>query len=255
MRSTTLFAALLLLWNGGLLAQRMEATQPMGGLAAFQQLIEQELQYPRSALEVGIKGDVTVVVGVNSDGTVQAMQVWRQVCPECDAEALRLVRMIRWQPSTASEERGAADHYIVVTFDPAKYKRWQKARPSRESPVFDLPASDSLEVHAPRGLDTQVVPLVPKGNAGLGKFLADNMRYPEEAYRRSIEGIVKMQFVVEPSGSISNLVVLEELGGGCTAEAMRLVYKTPWAPGTKSGERVRSTSEVSIRFTLPQQRR
>lgn len=255
MRSKNLIIALFTLWSGSVTGQRMEATQPMGGLQAFQQLIEQELQYPRSALEVGIKGDVTVVVGVNADGTVQAMQVWRQVCPECDAEALRLVRMIRWQPSTASEERGSADHYIVVPFDPAKYKRWVKTRPARESPVFDLPASDSLGVYAPRGLDTQVVPLVPKGNAGFGKFLSDNMRYPEEAFRRSIEGVVKMQFVVEPSGSISNLVVLEELGGGCTAEAMRLVYKAPWAPGTKDGERVRSTSEVSIRFTLPQQRR
>lgn len=254
MRILTLIATTLLLALPAK-AQRMEATQPMGGLAAFQQLIEQELVYPVSALQVGIKGEVTVVVGVNSDGTVQGMQVWRSVCPECDAEALRLVRLICWQASTASEERGSADHYIVVPFDPAKYKRWLKARPQRESPVFELPAKDTLAVLAPKQLDTQVVPLVPKGNAGLGKFLADNMRYPEEAYRRSIEGVVKVQFTVEPSGSISNMVALEELGGGCTAEAMRLIYKTPWAPGTRGGERVRSVSEVSIRFTLPQQGR
>ncbi len=255
MRYTLLLTIFLLLGHGSLTAQRIEAAQPMGGLTAFQHLIEQELNYPRSALEVGIKGDVTVVVGVNGDGSVEAMQVWREVCPECDAEALRLVRLINWRPSTASEERGSADHYIVVPFDPGKYKRWLKARPDRESPVFDLPASDSLVVHGPRGLDTQVVPLVPKGNAGLGQFLSDNMRYPEEAYRRSIEGTVKVQFVVEPSGSVSNVVVVDELGGGCTAEAIRLIYKTPWAPGTKGGERVRSSSEVSIRFTLPQQRR
>lgn len=255
MRTTLMLSTLLVLFHGQTMAQRMEATQPKGGLAAFQHLIEQELEYPRSALEVGIKGDVTVVVGVNNDGTVQGMQVWREVCPECDAEALRLVRLIDWQPSTASAERGSADHYLVVPFDPGKYKRWLKTRPERSSPVFDLPASDSLGIYPPRGLDTQVVPLVPKGNAGLGQFLSDHMRYPEEAYRRSIEGTVKAQFVVEPSGSVSNLVIVEELGGGCTAEAIRLIYKTPWAPGTKGGERVRSTTEVSIRFTLPQQRR
>lgn len=236
-------------------AQRMEAAQPMGGTAAFQQLVEQELLYPQAALQAGIKGEVTVVVGVNADGTVGGMQVWRPVCPECDAEALRLVRLIQWQPSTATEERGAADHYMVVPFDPAKYKRWLKARHPMEAPVFELPASDTLAVFQPRQLDTQVVPLVPKGNAGLGKFLAEHMKYPEEAYRRSIEGEVKLQFTVEPSGSVSNLVVLEELGGGCTAEATRLVYKTPWAPGSRGGERVRSRSEVSIRFTLPQQMR
>lgn len=253
MRHTTLFVALLLTTTA-LFAQRIEATQPFGGMAAVERMIEQELNYPLSALEVGIKGDVTVVVGVNSDGTVQAMQVWKQVCPECDAEALRLASLIIWQPSTASEERGSADHYLVIPFDPVKYKRWKKNRSDTEAPVFELPVADTLGVYLPRNLDTQVVPLVPKGNAGLGRYLADRMRYPEEAFRRSIEGNVKVQFVVEPSGSISNLVVVEELGGGCTAEAIRLVYKTPWAPGTKNGERVRSHAEVSIRFTLPQQR-
>ncbi len=233
------------------MAQRLEATQPMGGMQAVQQLIEQELHYPVAALEAKIKGEVTVVVGVSADGTVHGMQVWRGLCPECDAEALRLASLIRWQPSTATEERGSADHYIAVLFDPARYKRWQRARTERDSPVFELPASDTLAVFLPRQLETQVTPLVPRGNAGLGQYLADNMRYPEEAYRRSIEGLVKMQFVVEPSGSISNLVVAEELGGGCTAEAMRLVYQTPWAPGISQGKRVRSTAEVSIRFSLP----
>lgn len=235
--------------------QRMESAQPMGGLQAVERLIEQELRYPPAALEADIKGDVTVVVGVNSDGSVQAMQVWRPVSPECDAEALRILRMVRFQPSTATEDRGSADHYLVVSFDPAKYKRWLKARPAHNSAVFELPASDTLAVFIPRQLDVQVVPEIPKGTAGFGKFIADNMRYPDEAYRRSIDGVVKLQFVVEPSGSISNMVALEELGGGCTAEAMRLVYKAPFSPGVRKGERVRSVTEVSIRFTLPQQGR
>ncbi len=246
---------LLLLLPNATMGQRIEATQPMGGTAAVQHLIEQELVYPVAALEAGIKGEVTVVVGVHGNGTVEGIQVWRPVSPECDAEALRLARLIRWQPSTATEERGAADHYIVVPFDPAKYKRWLKTRPDRKSAVFGLPVRDTLGVFVPRQLDTQVVPLVAKGNAGLGQFLADNMRYPEEAYRRSIEGVVELQFTVEASGTVSNMTAVEELGGGCTAEAMRLVYKTPWAPGTVGGMRVRSTTEVSIRFTLPQQAR
>ena len=235
--------------------QRIESAYPMGGMLAVQQLIEQELQYPVAAMEAGIKGEVTVVVGVNGDGTVSGMQVWRSLCPECDAEALRLMGLVRWQPSTASEERGSADHYLVVPFDPAKYKRWMKARPERQSPVFDLPASDTLAVFTPRQLDQQVAPILPKGNRGLGQFFADNMRYPDEAYRRSLEGTVKLHFTVETSGTVSNMWAAEELGGGCTAEAMRLVMKTPWAPGVYQGQRVRSTNEVSIVFRLPQQGR
>lgn len=236
-------------------AQPIGSAQPMGGTQAFQQLIEQELQYPVAALQVNIKGDVTVVVGVEADGSVKGMQVWKTVCPECDAEALRLVRMVRFHPSTSIEGRGSSDHYFVVPFDPGKYKRWLKGRVEREGLVFEQATSDTMVVFLPRQLDTQVVPLIPKGNAGFGKFLSDNMRYPEEAYRRSIEGVVKLQFTVEPSGSVSNMVVLEELGGGCTNEAIRLVYRAPWSPGTRNGKRVRSQAEVSISFSMPQQRR
>jgi protein TonB len=138
-----------------------------------------------------------------------------------------------------------------VPFDPAKYKRWLRDRPERRSEVFDLPPSTDITVHAPRDLQTQVVPLVPGGNSGLARHLATHMRYPEEARRRDIEGTVVVAFTVEASGAVTNMHAVEELGGGCTMEAMRLVERTPWAPGVKDGQRVRSQSRVSIRFALP----
>lgn len=237
-----------------MVAQRIEAVQPFGGMAGVQRLIENELRYPVAALEAGIKGEVTVVVGVSADGTVQGMQVWRGLSPECDAEALRLARLVRWQATTADEARGSADHYIAVPFDPVRYKRWMKSRAKREGPVFDLPASDTLAVYLPKQLDGQVAPGIPGGFNGFGRYLTENMRYPAEAYRRSIEGTVRLQFTVETSGAATNVLVLEELGGGCTAEAVRLVEHCPWLPGTKDGKRVRAQQEVSIRFSLPQAR-
>lgn len=235
--------------------QRQEQVAPYGGMAALQHLFEQELHFPEEALAAKVKGETVIAVGVRADGTVTGMQVLRPLHPSCDAEALRLIALVRWKPSTAVEERGGAEHYLAVPFDPVKYKRWQKNRPERASPIFDLPARPGLEILTPRQLDSQVMPLVQGGMNGLGRHLASNMRYPEEAYRRSLEGDVKLEFTVEVSGAVSNMHALEEVGGGCVAEAMRLVHRTPWLPGTKDGERVRSTTQVTISFKLPQQAR
>ena len=239
-----------LLSSASLFAQGSKA-QPVGGQQAIDLLMEQDLRYPVAALEVGLKGDVIVMVHVLGDGSVTDLQVYRSLSPECDAEALRLMRLVRWQASTSDEERAAGDHYLTVNFDPGKYKRWLKVRPKRNAEVYNLPASDSLGVFSMKQLDQQAVPMVPGGMNGLSKHMAEEMNYPPEAYRYSIEGVVRLDFVVESSGALSNMRAIEELGGGCTAEAIRLLSQIAWAPGVSGGKRVRSSMQVSIRFTLP----
>ncbi|MEO8590383.1 MAG: energy transducer TonB [Flavobacteriales bacterium] len=244
-----------ILFAAPLFPQGSETSQPLGGQQAIDLLLEQDLNYPIAALEVGLKGDVIVRLHVLSSGTVTAIGVERSLSPECDAEAMRLMRLVRWRPSTSDDERGTADHYLTVTFDPGKYRRWVKARPKRDAAVFGLPASDSLAVFAAKQLEQQPAPLIAGGMTGLAKHIGTNMRYPDEAYRRSIEGVVRLDFVVEASGVVSNMRAIEELGGGCTAEATRLLSQIAWTPGVLGGQRVRSSVQVSIRFTLPEHAR
>ena len=40
-----------------------------------------------------------------------------------------------------------------------------------------------------------------------------------------------MNFIVETSGRISNLEVVNPLGGGCTEEAIVLLKQVHWSPG------------------------
>ncbi len=253
--SHSLITCLTVLLTTALFGQGAETCQPLGGQPAIDILLEQDLHYPIAALEAGVKGDVVVSLHVLSDGNVQEMHVERSLSPECDAEALRLMRLVRWQASTSDSERGSADHFLTVGFDPGKYRRWEKGRPKRDAEVFSLPASDSLGVFTAKQMEKQAAPLIPGGMSGLAKHMGGNMRYPAEAYRRSIEGGVRLDFVVEASGAISNMRALEELGGGCTAEAMRLLSQVAWTPGISGGNRVRSGMQVSIRFTLPEHAR
>lgn len=228
---------------------------PTGGYGALDHLFEQELTYPVVALEAGIKGDVVISTSVDPSGKTIGVHVARGLCPECDTEALRIMRLVNWRPATAGEACSGKELHIAVPFDPARYKRWLKARHKRDDDVFSLPQDESLTIHTSRQLETQMAPVIPNGMSGLPNHIAREMRYPPEAFRRSLEGTVKIEFVVEASGALSNMHVIEELGGGCVDEAIRLMHRIAWKPGVRDGKRVRSSLQVSIRFSLPKDRR
>lgn len=244
----------LLLWTASI-AQVDGVCMPTGGKTALDRLFEQELVYPAVALEAGIKGEVVVAARLDPQGNVRSLTIGRGLSPECDAEALRVVGHVLWKPATAGETCTSQDHYLAVPFDPSRYKRWTKSRHVREGEVFALPEDSNRTVHTARDLEKQVEPVIPNGMAGLPTFLNHELRYPAEAFRYSLEGTVRLEFVVEPSGTLSNMHAVQDVGGGCTDEAMRLMHRIAWRPGTINGHRARSILQVSIRFDLPKQAR
>ena len=89
-------------------------------------------------------------------------------------------------------------------------------------------------------------PEFPGGESALYKYLNDNLKYPTVARENGITGKVYIKFVVEKDGSISRAMIRKDIGGGCGAEALRVVNAMPrWKPGKQRGKAVRSE------FTLP----
>lgn len=247
---------LLSMFTWSLLSAQTEGTCiPTGGRSALDRLFEQELRYPEVALEAGIKGEVVIGTLVAPDGSTREVRVARGLSPECDAEALRVIRLVCWQPATAGELCSGKEELLAVPFDPGRYKRWVKGRHIHAGGVFDLLVDSTLDVLSAKQLDQQVTPEIPGGMQGLPSFLSKELRYPEQAYRYSLEGTVRLEFVVEASGNLSNMVALDEVGGGCIEEAMRLMHRIAWKPGLRNGKRVRSRLQVSIQFKLPRQGR
>ena len=84
------------------------------------------------------------------------------------------------------------------------------------------------------------------GLPALQAFLSENLHYPQEAWKKGIEGKVLVQFVVAKDGSIDNVNVIQKVHPLLDAEAVRVVKLLPkWKPGKKDGKAVR------VRFTLP----
>lgn len=90
------------------------------------------------------------------------------------------------------------------------------------------------------------MPEFPGGIRELYKYLGENLQYPEAAANKGVQGKVYVNFVVRKTGELTDLKILQGIGGGCDKEVIRLVESMPtWIPGKQNGEL------VNVRYTLP----
>jgi len=108
-----------------------------------------------------------------------------------------------------------------------------------------------VEPPLPVMLSAEVMPMFPGGENALIKYLGDNINYPAKARENKISGLVYLQLTVDEKGNVVNVQVLRGVGGGCEAEAMRVISAMPkWEPGRQGGKAVPVRLTVPIRFTL-----
>ena len=94
-------------------------------------------------------------------------------------------------------------------------------------------------------------PEYPGGIEALYKYIQSNIKYPQLAKENNITGRVFVTFVVEKDGSVSNVKAARDIGGGCGAEAVRVVKSMPkWTPGKQRGKVVRAAYTLPVNFNL-----
>jgi protein TonB len=91
----------------------------------------------------------------------------------------------------------------------------------------------------------------PGGYVAYTKFLQDSLIYPAEAMKNNIQGTVKLMLYIKADGSIADVRVINDIGGGCAEEAVRVIKKSsPWLPGMIGGKAVNSKITLPILFTF-----
>ncbi len=94
--------------------------------------------------------------------------------------------------------------------------------------------------------DGIIQPAYPGGQEALLKFIDGNLKYPQSAIDKKVEGYVTVSFIVGKDGKLKAHSIAEDIGEGCGEEALRIVKAMPsWTPGTIEGE-IRP-----FRFNLP----
>ncbi len=96
-----------------------------GGRELLKKFIQENLQYPAEALEKGIQGDVIIKYKVTGKGEVTDAEVVKGIGHGCDEEAVRLVKMLRYQSVKNRGVRVTTDNKIKIPF---RLKKAQKQK-------------------------------------------------------------------------------------------------------------------------------
>ena len=95
-------------------------------------------------------------------------------------------------------------------------------------------------------------PRFQDGDAGqFSHWVNENLKYPQEAVKDSLQGRVTLQFTIEKDGSVTDVHVLRGCVPVLDEEAIRVVSQSPkWTPGYINGEPVRVVYNFPVLFQL-----
>jgi len=93
-------------------------------------------------------------------------------------------------------------------------------------------------------------PIYPGGKAAMKAYIQENLQYPEDAVKNSIEGIVRVWYTIDKNGKVTKTKLIKKIGYGCDEEAIRLVkgfkFHVP-----KNHMKIKFNKHANIRFKLP----
>jgi protein TonB len=145
---------------------------------------------------------------------------------------------------------------------PVKYERIEKNEPIVAEP--EPPKKEVIEIYHV----VEEMPLFPAcqdvevyidrkkcADKALISYIQSEVKYPEEAKNKNIQGTVVISFVVDEQGNLINLLIRKKVGGGCEEEALRVVEKLAalpqkWTAGKQRGKNVKVHYNLPVRFNL-----
>ncbi len=90
-----------------------------GGYTALNNYVSKNLTYPKAAVEKSCSGTIYINFVVEKDGTLSKVMLLKGIpgCPECDAEALRVVNsMPKWRAGSNKGAPVRAQYTLPIDF-------------------------------------------------------------------------------------------------------------------------------------------
>lgn len=125
------------------------------------------------------------------------------------------------------------------TNESVKFKTTEKPV-EKVQPVQEEPAASAF----------QYVEAEPaEGYPNLYEYFARELRYPAEALKDSIQGIVSVSFLIDEEGKPVQIKIVNSLGPAFDKEAQRLIENMPaWKPANLNGKPI--AAKISMPFTF-----
>lgn len=94
-------------------------------------------------------------------------------------------------------------------------------------------------------------PEFPGGMSNLRKYISENVEYPAISQENGIAGQVKVSYIINEDGSISDVEVIESVDPYLDKEAIRVISLMPkWNPGIRDGKFVKMKTSTYVKFNL-----
>ncbi len=220
--------------------------------------LSQHLVYPKEARDKGVEGTVFVTFVVEKDGSVTGARVLRGIEHSLDSEGVACISaMPKWSPGMQN------GHPVRVQFNVPIHFSLVDAGPATDNTTNNSNTKDNAQDNSSNNnvankgnasSEDKVYPMaeqMPK-YSHLNDYLTQHVEYPKEAISKGVEGTVKVSFIVEKDGSLSNIHVLHSLEASLDSAAVTCLRNMPkWKPGMQNGKVVRVQFNTPVHFTLP----
>jgi TonB family protein len=212
----------------GKLVYQYAEVQPQfpGGKEAMTKFLMDNIKYPELAKQKNKEGTVYILFVVDETGNLlhPRAKYYDESSRPLVEEAERVVgAMPKWTPAMHKGKVVRCSVNLPVKF------------------TLTQPAAKEL-------FEVDTLPEYPGGLQEMYNFLTKNVKYPEEAKKSGVEGMVVITFLVEGDGTLSNYDFANKSTGrqDFADEVIRVLKTMPnWKSAMKDGKAVR------VKYTLP----
>ena len=205
----------------------------------FARWVFSQVKYPEQAIREDLGGRVTMQFTVSKDGSVKDVKVLRGVHPVLDAEAVRVISSSpKWEPGMVNDKPVDVRYVFPVIF---KTRSTDKSVSS-----FDLDVRP-----ATFGPSDDIDRTLRSTSNEFTKWVFLNMKYPDEAIKKMIQGKAIATFDILETGDITNIKIIKSAHPLLDAELVRVLEMSPkWNAAMKNGLPVRTTYTFPFLFVL-----
>jgi TonB family protein len=225
-----------------------EAPSFPGGHAAINDFLIKNFMPPVSYSVVKVPDELSIKFIITQNGSLLNPIVIKGYGGEIDEAILKVFRqMPKWKPAKIKNQ--PVDAYFTYTEKVTSAKTSSPGVIEEEMPEPVIESSPHNEEQVFSSVD--FLPSFPGGQTAMFEFIEQSLKYPATAKAQKKEGIVVVQVMVEPDGSISKMGIEKSVGPDCDEEAIRLIKSMPtWKPAIKNGQAIRFMHKISVAFKL-----
>ena len=242
---------MIMLASNVLHSQTFIPAEIIGGKKQFKEFVDMEMQFPENAIKEKVKGNVELSFIVDNSGDIIGINVKESLNNEVDNEAIRILKKTQWEAAKKFGKNVASRNKILINFNYKKYKRLCKKRGYTKIYYPHLPVDTSNKIFDLEKSHKRPSPIFKERFYSIDKFIINNLKYPDAAFNQNISGLVILNFIVEPHGHVSHIIVEKHVGGGCNEEAIRVIKLIKWNPGIIDKKAARVKMSIKVMFKLP----